>query len=91
MNGNVIINVVDTGIGIAAKDISKAMAPFGQIDSSISRRYEGTGLGLPLTKKLTELMGGTFDIKSEVGLGTTIELVFPMIHEEDHNEANKNF
>ena len=91
MNGNVIINVVDTGIGIAAKDISKAMAPFGQIDSSISRRYEGTGLGLPLTKKLTELMGGNFDIKSEVGLGTTVELVFPMIHEENAEEANLNF
>ncbi|MDA0781773.1 MAG: HAMP domain-containing sensor histidine kinase [Rickettsiales bacterium] len=91
MNGNVIINVVDTGIGIAAKDISKAMAPFGQIDSSISRRYEGTGLGLPLTKKLTELMGGTFDIKSEVGLGTTVELLFPMIKVENAEEANLNF
>lgn len=70
--------VSDTGIGIAAKDISKAMSPFGQIDSSLSRRYEGTGLGLPLTKKLTDIMGGHFDIKSEVGVGTTITLTFPL-------------
>ncbi|MCE3233597.1 MAG: sensor histidine kinase [Rickettsiaceae bacterium] len=79
VGGLVIVTVVDTGIGIAAKDISKAMSPFGQIDSSISRRYEGTGLGLPLSKKLTELMGGKFEIKSEVGLGTTVILTFPIM------------
>ncbi len=72
------VSVVDTGIGIAAKDISKAMSPFGQIDSSLSRRYEGTGLGLPLTKKLTDIMGGKFDIQSEVGVGTSITLVFSL-------------
>ena len=72
------LSVTDTGIGIAPKDISKAMSPFGQIDSSLSRRFEGTGLGLPLTKKLTELMGGKFDIKSEVGVGTSIILTFPV-------------
>lgn len=79
----VVLTVVDTGIGIEAKDISKAMAPFGQIDSSVSRRYEGTGLGLPLTKKLTELMGGFFDLKSEVGLGTTVCLTFPIVVAEE--------
>jgi two-component system cell cycle sensor histidine kinase PleC len=73
----VIIYVIDTGIGIAAKDIAKAMATFGQIDSELSRKYEGTGLGLPLTKKLVELMKGKFNIKSEPGLGTTITLEFP--------------
>lgn len=72
------IIVRDTGIGIAPKDISKALAPFGQVDSALSRRYEGTGLGLPLTKKLTEIMHGTFDIQSEEGLGTTISLAFPV-------------
>lgn len=74
----VTIIVKDTGIGISAKDISKAMSPFGQVDSALSRKYEGTGLGLPLTKKLTEIMGGKFDIQSEQGLGTTITLTFPM-------------
>jgi two-component system cell cycle sensor histidine kinase PleC len=76
--GIVKLMVFDTGIGIAKEDMPKAMAPFGQIDSSVSRRYEGTGLGLPLTKKLTELMNGTFDIKSEIGIGTSIELIFPI-------------
>ncbi len=89
LEGWVSLVVADSGIGIAAKDISKAMAPFGQIDSSISRRYEGTGLGLPLSKKLTELMGGTFDIKSEVGLGTTITLTFPLIHNRTEENADK--
>lgn len=75
-DGSLTIEVTDTGIGIAQQDISKAMATFGQVDSKLSRRYEGTGLGLPLTKRLTELMGGAFEIKSEVGLGTTITLTF---------------
>ncbi len=79
LGGKVSVTISDNGIGIAAKDISKALAPFGQIDSSLSRKYEGTGLGLPLTKKLVEIMGGVFDIKSEVGLGTTIRLIFPII------------
>jgi two-component system cell cycle sensor histidine kinase PleC len=75
--GRFIIQVIDTGIGIAEQDISKAMSSFGQVDSKLSKRYAGTGLGLPLTKKLVELMGGKFDIKSQIGFGTTISLSFP--------------
>jgi len=91
LDEKVYLVVSDTGIGISQKDISKAMAPFGQIDSSLSRRYEGTGLGLPLTKKLTEIMGGVFDIKSEVGLGTTVTLIFPLNKKENrHNSADNN-
>ncbi|MGE0754461.1 MAG: sensor histidine kinase [Alphaproteobacteria bacterium] len=69
--------VRDTGIGIAPKDISRAMSPFGQVDNDLSRKYEGTGLGLPLTKKFVELMGGKFSIESEVGVGTTITFTLP--------------
>jgi two-component system cell cycle sensor histidine kinase PleC len=69
--------VKDTGIGIAPKDISRAMMPFGQVDSALSRKYEGTGLGLPLTKKFVELMGGKFAIESKVGIGTTITFTLP--------------
>ncbi len=69
--------VKDTGIGIAPKDISRAMAPFGQVDSALSRKYEGTGLGLPLTKKFVELMGGKFAITSELNVGTTITFTLP--------------
>jgi signal transduction histidine kinase/HAMP domain-containing protein len=71
------IRVTDTGIGIAAADIPTALAPFGQIDSSLSRRYEGTGLGLPLTKVLVELHGGKLDIISEPGIGTTVLVALP--------------
>jgi two-component system cell cycle sensor histidine kinase PleC len=91
LDNKVTIKVIDNGIGIAAKDISKALAPFGQIDSSLSRKYEGTGLGLPLTKKLCEIMGGTFDIKSEVGLGTTIALVFSATAAEKTEESAIKF
>lgn len=75
----VLIQVRDTGIGMAPQDLARALAPFGQIDSKLSRKREGTGLGLPLTKKLVELMQGKFDIKSEVGIGTTVTLTFPLI------------
>ena len=71
------IGVADTGIGIAAKDIPLALERFGQIDSTLSRRYEGTGLGLPLAKHLMELHGGTLFIASEVGVGTTVTVSFP--------------
>lgn len=74
--------VRDTGIGIAQKDISRAMSPFGQVDNDLSRKYEGTGLGLPLTKKFVELMGGKFNIESEVGVGTTITFSLPRKLEE---------
>jgi len=85
----VYVTVRDTGIGIAQKDISKALAPFGQVDSALSRRYEGTGLGLPLTKKLTEIMNGTFDIQSEEGLGTTITLCFLANKPQDIEETSE--
>lgn len=77
VDGSISIEVRDTGIGIAPKDISRAMAPFGQVDNTLSRKYEGTGLGLPLTRKFVELMGGTFNIQSEVGKGTTIVICLP--------------
>jgi two-component system, cell cycle sensor histidine kinase PleC len=69
--------VKDTGIGIAPKDISRAMSPFGQVDSALSRKYEGTGLGLPLTKKFVEIMGGKFVIESKINVGTTITFTLP--------------
>jgi signal transduction histidine kinase len=72
-----IIAVADNGIGIAPQDIPKAMERFGQVDNSLARRYEGTGLGLPLSKRLMELHGGTLEIESALGVGTTVTLVFP--------------
>ncbi|MGV8997242.1 MAG: MHYT domain-containing protein [Parvibaculaceae bacterium] len=73
----VSVSVADTGIGIAAKDIPLAMERFGQIDSSLNRKYEGTGLGLPLSKRLIELHDGTLTLESELNVGTTVTALFP--------------
>ncbi len=75
--GGLTVKVFDTGIGIAAEDIGKAMAPFEQVDSTLGRKFDGTGLGLPLAKAFTELHDGCFELKSEVGVGTTVIVRFP--------------
>jgi len=76
-NGEIFITVADTGIGIAPHNIGKALSPFTQIDSSLSRKYEGTGLGLPLSKALAELHGGRLEIQSELGAGTVVTVTLP--------------
>ncbi len=70
------ITVKDTGIGMKPEEIPKAMQPFGQIDSSLSRKYNGTGLGLPLTKRLMEYYGGELDIKTAPNKGTSVIITF---------------
>jgi signal transduction histidine kinase len=69
--------VTDSGIGIAATDISTALASFGQVDSKLARKYEGTGLGLPLTNAMVKLHGGELTIASVVGEGTTVTVRLP--------------
>jgi signal transduction histidine kinase len=73
----VSIKVADTGIGIAAKDLPLLFTPFTQLDGKLSRKYEGTGLGLSLTKGLIELHGGSVGIESALGQGTAVTLNFP--------------
>lgn len=76
-NGGISIAVSDTGIGMAPENIPQALEPFGQIDGELSRKYQGTGLGLSLVKNLTELHGGILTIESEVGAGTTVTIELP--------------
>jgi PAS domain S-box-containing protein len=76
-DGGLILKVIDTGIGMAADDIPVALAPFRQVEGALSRRYEGTGLGLPLAKSLIELHEGTLEIASTVGSGTTVLIRLP--------------
>jgi len=76
-DGNCELHVADTGIGMTEKEISLAMQPFTQIDNSLSRRFEGTGLGLPLTKALVELHSGELKLQSERGVGTTASILLP--------------
>jgi signal transduction histidine kinase len=71
------LSVADTGIGMSAADQQIALSPFGQVDSSLARRYEGTGLGLPLSKALVELHGGRLEIDSAPDAGTTVHAILP--------------
>ena len=74
----VILAVSDTGIGIAEQDLLKLFKPFVQIDSGLSRKYAGTGLGLSLVKNLIEAHGGQIQVQSEVGKGSVFSLYFPL-------------
>jgi signal transduction histidine kinase len=77
--------VADTGIGMCPREIPIALEPFRQIDGSLTRRHEGTGLGLPLAKRLTELHDGKLEIASEPGKGTQVRIVLPsarLLHAE---------
>ncbi|MEJ0026237.1 MAG: ATP-binding protein [Rhizomicrobium sp.] len=73
----IVIRVTDTGIGISPGDIGRVIRPFEQVENVLSRSHGGTGLGLPLTAKLTELHGGRLDIESQVGRGTTVIISLP--------------
>ena len=72
-----VFQVIDNGIGIALEDIPRIMQPFVQIDSVLSRQHQGTGLGLPLVKSMVGLHGGSMDIQSELGAGTTVTVRLP--------------
>lgn len=76
-NGSIAITISDNGIGMDEDETIKAMSAFGQVDSSLSRKHEGSGLGLPLSKGLVEMHDGTMEIKSEKGRGTLITVTFP--------------
>jgi signal transduction histidine kinase len=71
------IEVIDTGIGIAAENIQKLFKPFVQIDSALNRQYEGTGLGLSLVKQMVELHGGKVGLTSELGIGSRFFIELP--------------
>jgi signal transduction histidine kinase len=75
-DGGLTISVSDSGIGIAADDLARIMEPFGQVEEAFSRRYQGTGLGLPIAKRLTEAMSGQLTIESHLKVGTRVMLRF---------------
>ncbi|MBL6938691.1 MAG: hypothetical protein ISS15_09855 [Alphaproteobacteria bacterium] len=75
------VEVLDNGIGMDAAGLEQALKPFGQADSGLNRKYEGTGLGVPLAKALTELQGGRFAIASKPGAGTRVTITMPLMRE----------
>jgi signal transduction histidine kinase len=84
------IAVTDTGIGIASDDLGRVMEAFEQVDTSLSRKQQGTGLGLPLVRAMMELHGGRFELNSAVGVGTEAKIVFPadrVVHPSDATTA----
>jgi signal transduction histidine kinase/HAMP domain-containing protein len=78
----ITVCVGDDGIGMSEDDIRVALEPFGQVDNRLERRYEGTGLGLPLTQSLVELHGGTLRVESEPGRGTRVSVGLPALKDD---------
>jgi len=76
-DGGMLVAVSDDGIGMDADGMTKALSPFGQVESSLARRYDGTGLGLPLTKAFAELHGGRLELISAPAKGTIVKIHLP--------------
>ena len=87
LSGNIWFTVQDTGIGINEQDIEKLFKRFSQVDSGITRRYGGTGLGLVISKEIVEALGGDIKVKSKKGTGTT----FTFTIQADLIPGNKDF
>jgi two-component system cell cycle sensor histidine kinase PleC len=76
-DGGFAVIVADTGIGMTDAEMAVAMEPFGQVENSLARSFEGTGLGLPLARRMTELHGGRLTLRSVKGVGTSVEVYLP--------------
>jgi signal transduction histidine kinase/HAMP domain-containing protein len=86
-DSGIAVTVADTGIGMSPEDVEIAFQPFGQVDNRLERRYEGTGLGLPLTKALVDLHKGAIVIDSARGQGTRVTVTFPRTASQELAEA----
>jgi len=82
-DNSISISVQDTGIGISPEDLTKVMGEYGQAEHGLDNVAEGTGLGLPISKKLVELHGGTLRLDSEINVGTTIIISLPKADMDD--------
>ena len=88
MTGFVEISVADTGIGMPPEGCGRLFQPFLQLDNSLTRKYEGTGLGLHLSKKIVELHGGTISVESEPGRGSRFSFTIPLNGKRPHGREN---
>jgi signal transduction histidine kinase len=85
-DGGFAVIVADTGIGMSDEELGVAMEPFGQVENSLARSYEGTGLGLPLARRMTEMHGGRLTPRSVKGVGTSVEVYLPASRILTHGE-----
>jgi len=76
-DGCLLVQFADTGIGIAEEDLEAVLEPFVQLESAFARKHGGTGLGLPLVKKIMELHDGALSLTSKLGVGTVVTIGFP--------------
>jgi signal transduction histidine kinase len=76
------VRVRDTGIGIRQEDMDRLFREFEQLESGASRRFEGTGLGLALSRKLVEYQGGAIAVQSEYGEGSTFTVILPLVYKK---------
>ncbi|PMJ89129.1 response regulator [Vibrio sp. 10N.261.55.A7] len=86
-NDALSIFISDTGVGIDSSRLSLLFTPFKQADSSITRKYGGSGLGLAITKRLVDFMGGDISVKSELAVGTSFKISFPVSQKSQETEA----
>ncbi len=83
------ISIMDSGAGMTEEEISIAIKPFGQVESELNRKFEGTGLGLPIAKAYVELHGGQLEIKSEKSVGTTVSVFLPLCQTKGAGSTNQ--
>ena len=84
----IVIAIKDTGIGISERNLELIFESFRQVSEGLNRKFEGVGLGLTITKKFVELMGGKIDVQSKVGFGSTFIIKFPLIVSNYNIENN---
>jgi signal transduction histidine kinase len=85
----VIIDVIDTGIGISQQDLGKLFTPFHQVSTGLNRKHEGTGLGLSISRKLAVMMGGSITVSSVPGQGSTFTLTLPQEAPDQPHRSEK--
>ncbi len=79
---HILFSVADTGIGIAKEDQERIFQDFAQVENPIQKRLKGTGLGLPLSRKLAQLLGGEVNVTSDVGVGSTFSAMIPLVYRD---------